>query len=61
MGTKITIEVEWEERGIRSVTVVDPNPDLNIVDIGVLFRQALMGMGYHHESVKDLFGDEPEG
>ena len=58
-GTKITIEVEWEDRGTRSVTVTDPSPDLPIDEMGQLIKQALMGMGFHPESVIDLFGDEP--
>ena len=59
MGTKITIEVEWEDRNGNSVTVTDEKPDLGIEKIGQLIRQALLGIGYHPASVNELFGDEP--
>ena len=58
MGTKITIEIKWEDRDGNSVTVTDESPDLGILEMGQLMRQALLGIGYHPDTVNELFGDE---
>ena len=56
--TRLSIEVLWEGQPSHSVVVTDERPDLTIMDIGQLFKRALLAMGYGHQNVEELFGEE---
>jgi len=60
---KITIETtehKWHvvPRRKRVVMLYENYDDQNIHQMGELLKQALLALGYHPETVKELFGDE---
>lgn len=51
--TKITIENKY-----GSVMVIDNKDDMDVFEITELIKKALLGLGYHFDSINALFDGE---